>query len=57
NVMQERLVCKALLLEELVLKVLLIIGAVVIVAILAVFLSPASLVILAGVLAAFIFCE
>ena len=57
--MQECLVCQALLLEELVLKVLLIASAVVVVvAILAVFLlSPACLVVLASVLAALIFCE
>jgi hypothetical protein len=55
--MQECLVRKAMLCEELVSKVLLIAGAV-IVAILAIFLfSPAFLVVLAGVLTAFVFCE
>jgi hypothetical protein len=56
--MQERLVYKALLLKELVLSILLIVNTavVVIVVILAVFLfSPASLIILAGVLNPFIF--
>ena len=58
DLMQECLICKALLLKELVFKVLLIAGAVVVVAILAVFFfSPASLVVLAGVLTAFVFCE
>ena len=55
--MQECLICKALLLKELVFKVLLVASAVVVVAILAVFFSPASLVVLASVLNAFIFCK
>jgi hypothetical protein len=47
-----------LFLEELVFKVLLVAGAVVVVAIIAVFLpSPASLVVLASMLTAFIFCK
>ena len=55
--MQERLVCKALLLNKLVLKVLLI-AAVIIVTILAVFLfSLASLVILASIFTFFVFCK
>ena len=56
--MQERLVCKALLLKELLFEVLLIARVVVVVAILAVFLlSLATLVVLASVLTAFVFYE
>jgi hypothetical protein len=56
--MQKSLVCKALLLEELVFKVLLVAGVVMVVTILAVFLlSPASLVVLAGVLNPLILCQ
>jgi ABC-type transport system involved in cytochrome bd biosynthesis fused ATPase/permease subunit len=56
--MQKRLICKALLLEELVLKVSLIAGAVVVVVIVVILafflLFPASLIVLAAVLTAFV---